>query len=759
MANETIDKKIEKAKDLPSTVQGNGQNFIYLLKKYLEQLTKEVNDKFVEVSKMYNAINDSPEEVEEQIQDLRLKEKRIGTSTSLVLTWNSKALKQYSGANVYIYEQKTAPVLSWDDSSPTRTVSTPLLSSYVVENVSPGYTYKIVVQGRTTLGSVSRRDKCPAIVHAVSAVNNVPEPPIDFHCYINREGIKWTWKQEKEHESYVTELRLDQNPGNNTNLLEVTQDTFSVVQPNTREGTAYLYNKGYGDKYSEPVTTRWSKSVPTAPQGLRVTPVFQGLKIDYGRIPDDCQSICISINGELHYSSDDSFSYNCSSGNYVIKAAYHDLFGNGTWTEGIAISTMEEIPPNAVHVTDKTVFDNGVIVAKYIGDRAVVGTKISDGAISTDKLSANAVTSDKVAANAIRAENIESNAITSDKIHAGAITSDKIDVGAITAEKIGVGAVTANKIAAEEISMNGKLKISGGSVTLSETGLNVKQNDGSSITFNGYGMVSNDTNGNSFNIASAQIIGECENGDYVKFKNPWPYTPMVTVVPKDIQVSSATYPQADVKIHSYATELTNKGFRVNCYSGILNGTGVLMQNVPILHKTYPENNKPQHWDNGHVMTDTNSYTFTCQNNVETLDISVELSLTSTCVGNCQCWWERGTAVSIYKNDVVVNTQFLSEDIMVAGGYGQYDMKASVGTKSRIFTKRITVKAADKIRVEVKNICYFNSGKYYTNGGSCVKIQADINNIITKVNGEQALDNKGKAVFIVNNNNNNNYTIE
>lgn len=35
-------------------------------------------------------------------------------------------------------------------------------------------------------------------------------------------------------------------------------------------------------------------------------------------------------------------------------------------------STVEEIPPDAVHVNDKTVFDDGVIVAKYIGDQSAV---------------------------------------------------------------------------------------------------------------------------------------------------------------------------------------------------------------------------------------------------------------------------------------------------------------------------------------------------------------------------------------------------
>ena len=462
MANETIDKKIEKAKDLPSTVQGNGQNFIYLLKKYLEQLTKEVNDKFVEVSKFYNAIIDAPTEIKEQLRDLRVKERRVGTKISLELTWNSTKIKNYSGANIYVYETKMRAGIDWSTVELSRTISTPLLSSYVLENVTAGFAYRIVVQGKNSFGSVSEKDNAPTLTYEVSNIDNVPLSPVDFTCYITKDGVLWKWQQPVGADTYISELRTDQNPSSTVGLLELTQLEQSTVAPPTREGVAYLYNKGYGSRYSEPVSTSWSKPVPLKPQNFRVTSIFQGLRVEYARIPQDCQGICISINGELHRTTDEVYTYNCSTGTYKAKVAYYDSFGEGTWTDEVTISTAEKIPPNAVHITSQTVFDNGVIVSNYIGNEAVVGTKIAGGAITTDKLSANAVTANNIAANAIRTEHMQADSINGDRIKTGTLNADAIKAGTITSQQIATGAIIGSSIAAGTITSD---NIKTGSIT------------------------------------------------------------------------------------------------------------------------------------------------------------------------------------------------------------------------------------------------------------------------------------------------------
>jgi fibronectin, type III domain protein len=222
-----------------------------------------------------------------------------------------------------------------------------------------------------------------------------------------------------------------------------------------------LYNKGVGNSYSAPTTLNYSKSVPAAPTHINVTPVFEGLYITFASIPEDCIGAKIYINNEEHFVADNKFSFNCSTGNYTIKICYTDVFGNGELSSPVTTSTVEEIPPDAVHITDRTVFDKGVIVAKYIGDKAVVGTKIADGAITTDKLVANAITGDKIAANAITSDKIKTGEITAEKIATGTITGNKLKANTITGDKIITGSISGDKIAANSVSGD---KIQAGSI-------------------------------------------------------------------------------------------------------------------------------------------------------------------------------------------------------------------------------------------------------------------------------------------------------
>lgn len=699
MANNISEKLAESWKKLPNAINGNGQNFIFLLKTLLGDLRDELDDKFEEISKISNAVTDAPEEMDEQLQNCKIQEVRVGTNISFVLSWDYSNVKNYDSAEIYIKETKgnIADHKNWDEVEVSRTIRTTKTDTVTVNGINAGYIYQITFQAKNTFGSVSRKSGCPVLQYAVSALNNVPDPPVEFDVYFNRDGVLWKWKQPDNLDYSYSELRTNQDVGNKVGLLEVTQDTKSTVMPPTREGTAYLYNKGYGSKYSTPLTKPWSKPIPTAPQAFKAEKTFRGILFTYSKIPEDCIGIVISINGEKHYTQDDTWTYYCSMGNFVVKACYYDIFGEGTWTEESTVAVYTEIDPNwlknesitlakvdttikdavkdaqdsvgkintingsiaqlektdasitstvaenkkaqdaqnttfvsqikqnsdsitsvvtsveetnkkvdsnysailqnqkdialrvksddvinqiniskegvlidgnKVHITGDTVFDKGVIVSSYIGDKQVVGTKIADGAIETDKLAANSVTAGKIATNAVTADKVEAGAITADKIDTGAVTADKIETGAITADKLTSGAVTADKLAANTINLAGALKIVGGNVTLDENGLKVKNTNGTSIVFNSGGMLSTDSTGQVFNVVSRMIIGSGKNGQYVKFTKPWPNVPMVTVTPLSLITADSTRSNTVVRVHCYATNITNAGFNIVCYSSV-----------------------------------------------------------------------------------------------------------------------------------------------------------------------------------------------
>lgn len=587
MAN-NISKKLEESwKKLPNAINGNGQNFIFLLKTLLGDLKDELDDKFEEISKISNAVTDAPEEMDEQLQNCKIQEVRVGTNISLVLTWDYSNVKNYDSAEIYIKETKgnIADHKNWDEVEVSRTIRTTKTDTVTVDGINAGYIYQITFQAKNTFGSVSRKSGCPVLQYAVSAMNNVPDPPLEFNVYFNKDGVLWTWKQPVNLDYSYAELRINNNIGDKQGLLEITQDTKSTVLPPYREGTAYLYNKGYGSKYSTPLIKPWSKPIPTAPQTLTAKATYQGLQFTYSPIPDDCQGICISINGKKHYTKDEKFNYYCSTGSYTYKACFYDCFGEGIWTAEQTIGTIEEIPPDAVHITKQTVFDDGVIVGKYIGDHEVVGTKIKDGTITTENLAAGCVTANELASNSVTTDKIEAEAINADKIATGSVTADKIETGAITADKLTSGAVTADKLAANTINLAGALKVVGGNVTLDENGMTVKETNGSSVLFGENGMSFVDSNGHTFAGIGRFCTGIVNDGQTVKFANPWDITPTVFLFPIRLQTSAVGYTNINMYQDVEAINVSANGFTAVCKSVLKAGSGAV---IPLSWSYHPE---------------------------------------------------------------------------------------------------------------------------------------------------------------------------
>lgn len=145
-----------------------------------------------------------------------------------------------------------------------------------------------------------------------------------------------------------------------------------------------------------------------------------------------------------------------------VKAGVDKLTGQEIVSRINLAPDTVSISGKYIHITGQTVFDNGVIIAKHIGDKAIVGTKIADGAITTDKLVANTITGDKIAANAVTTDKIKAGSVTATQIATDAVTTDKIKAGSITGDKVVANAITGDKIAANSISGD---KIQAGSVS------------------------------------------------------------------------------------------------------------------------------------------------------------------------------------------------------------------------------------------------------------------------------------------------------
>lgn len=438
---------------LPPSIQGDGRKFISLLKNYLKEIADEVNAGLAKFENIYNTLADNPDTIKGQIKSVTVEERSINGNVSLILKWDSSDIKQYNGASIDVKVGNfTDNISNFDDKKVVRHYDTTKTNTFTIDNVEAGKKYWIKVRGKDIRNALSEEHKAPVALYYVSEETYAPRPPYEATIVFDKHGAYWSWKQYPQNEYQWTELRLDEHVGDVHNRLDLTTDWHSNAKPHARIGKGYLYNKGVGNAYSAPATIEYSKPVPAKPTHLIVKPIFEGLYITFANIPEDCTGAKIYINNEEHFVVDNKFSFNCSTGTYTIKVCYVDVFGDGEISDPVIIGTVEEIPPDAVHITDRTVFDNGVIVAKYIGDKAIVGTKIADDTITTGKLVANAITGDKIAANAVTTDKIKAGSVTATQIATDAVTADKIKTGSVTSDKVVAGAITGDKIAGNSIS-------------------------------------------------------------------------------------------------------------------------------------------------------------------------------------------------------------------------------------------------------------------------------------------------------------------
>ena len=584
------------ANNLPSSILGDGRKFVSLLKNYLKGLQDDINEKLGEVTKIYNTVADTPETIDEQVHSITVEEKAVNGNISLLVKWNSDNIKKYAGAviDIKIGDFNTT-LAGFSDQQWVKHYETTKTNQYLIDNIEPGQNYLIRVRGKDVYNAKSIEAKAPMITHYVEPNKHVPRPPYEGTVVFDKRGVYWSWKQYDQNQYMWTELRLDEHPGNLFNRLEVTTNLMSTEKPYARSGTAYLYNKGVGNSYSVPLKLPYAKEVPHAPENVTVTPTLEGLRIHFDTIPEDCYGANVYINEEKFYTEDNTYNFVCAMGKYRIRVAYLDVFGEGESSTPVEKGTNEQIPPEAVHITNKTVFDDGVIVAKHIGDNAIVGTKIAEGAITTDKISANAITSGKIATNAITTDKIAANAITSDhmeinsiegnriksssidadRLKANSITGDKLVVDSITGDKIQAGSITVDKLGAGVIDLKELgSAIQGGSVRIDGTGMSVGQSNGSYTKFSDSGLIWYDNKGVPYGSVRRMIKGEARHGDRININ--WDATPFVMVTPDIIPIYGTTSTgRLGQEIHCRAINVSGNGFEIEAFTQLEKPDGLV----------------------------------------------------------------------------------------------------------------------------------------------------------------------------------------
>lgn len=343
------------------------------------------------------------------------------------------------------------------------------------------------------------------------------------------------------------------------------------------------------------------------------------------------------------------------------------------------------------------------------------------------------------------------------------VTGDTvIEKNVIAKGMIQAGAVTTDNLAAETINLTDKLKIQGGAVTLDENGLEVKNTNGTSIVFNGGGMLSTDSTGQVFNVVSRMVIGSGRNGQYVKFTKPWPNVPMVTVTPLSLITSDLTKSNSVARVHCYATDITTSGFRIVCYSSVDStsfsfGVNNVEYGYPehVSRVAFTETNLDQrtHYYGGNVVrwAPKHSYNFSFGINPKTKKINVVMKLWAKTTYHHAVTIDfrdrNNSIVTLYAN----GTQFWS---------GNFDMyiEGDGETSQTISTGQISIPPASSITGTCWVRPYFS---HPGDGGDDFYVQFKVlsaDGILDTGNATNYIDREGEALFLAVDGGSNNFTV-
>lgn len=169
-------------------------------------------------------------------------------------------------------------------------------------------------------------------------------------------------------------------------------------------------------------------------------------------------------------------------------------------------------------------------------------------------------------------------AIEAEHLHVTAQT--QIDGDVITSGMIKANAITARELSADVIALADSQGIQGGTAILDKDGLTVNNTlDGSSVLFGQNGMEFVNKNNIHYSMVGATLSGTANDGQYIRFTDgegnaaPWQSAPTVITMFREAQANHPDYSTSQIRIHCYADEITQNGFRIHVYSGIANGTG------------------------------------------------------------------------------------------------------------------------------------------------------------------------------------------
>ncbi|MCQ1532801.1 TipJ family phage tail tip protein [Mitsuokella jalaludinii] len=240
-------------------------------------------------------------------------------------------------------------------------------SRVVIPAAQLGDVYKLKLVAEDVNGFTTPDSDATYLTLKVEEKQTVPSTPARFKKDFSKEnGFVFSWDDVTDSDVDFYELRYDQNPGAEYNLIGRVQGTrLTVERLKARSATIYLYAHNATKKYSYPAKLSYDYPKLSAPAGVTIDKAILSVNLSIPDLAVGADGVIFCIEGrKIDIGKNTHYAYANAPGIYTVSACYYDVFGEGYLTAEYPAVIDPYIDP------------------KYIEDESIT-LKMVDGTIKT----------------------------------------------------------------------------------------------------------------------------------------------------------------------------------------------------------------------------------------------------------------------------------------------------------------------------------------------------------------------------------------
>ena len=261
-------------------------------------------------------------------------------------------------------------------------------SRVVIPAAQLGDVYKLKLVAEDVNGFTTPDSDATYLTLKVEEKQTVPSTPARFKKDFSKEnGFVFSWDDVTDSDVDFYELRYDQNPGAEYNLIGRVQGTrLTVERLKARSATIYLYAHNATKKYSYPAKLSYDYPKLSAPAGVTIDKAILSVNLSIPDLAVGADGVIFCIEGrKIDIGKNTHYAYANAPGIYTVSACYYDVFGEGYLTAEYQAVIDPYINPK--YIEDESIslkmVDNTIKTAVSDAQAAIPRIEKIDGNIET----------------------------------------------------------------------------------------------------------------------------------------------------------------------------------------------------------------------------------------------------------------------------------------------------------------------------------------------------------------------------------------